>query len=210
MGSWRRGAGWPDRLARPWGQRQGPARPGEPLQCAGLPSSSLRVPGQGMSCSRRSLPGARGQGGSGGVSPLLLPTSSPPRCEPEPPPPRPPLTHAAPGLAGRRVWDRVRGWGARRAAGEPAPPGGRAVSGRASERALPAAAGRRLSSCTPGAPARRRRPLAKAMGCGPVGGGPLFRSLPAGVPVGQRRGIPSLPLGLNPPPSVHSLFCWSC
>lgn len=106
----------------PGGRR---APPSTGSRCAAIPPSSLCVPGQGMSCSRRSLPGARGQGGPGGVS-RILPTSSPPRCEPEPPP-RPPLTHAAPGLAGRRVWDRVRGWGAWQAAGEPVPPGGRAL-----------------------------------------------------------------------------------
>lgn len=67
-----------------------------------------------MSCSRRrSLPGARGQGGLGGVlasSPHLLPA----QVRAEPPPPRPPLTHAAPGLARRGVWDGVRGWESRR------------------------------------------------------------------------------------------------
>lgn len=80
MGSWsRRGrGGLIGSPACPWGQREGPAQLGVPLTLL-LPGPPLpsRVPGQGMSCSRRSLPGARGQGGLGGVLP-----SSPPHLLP--------------------------------------------------------------------------------------------------------------------------------
>lgn len=80
MGSWsRRGrGGLIGSPACPWGQREGPAQLGVPLTLL-LPGPPLpsRVPGQGMSCSRRSLLGARGQGGLGGVLP-----SSPPHLLP--------------------------------------------------------------------------------------------------------------------------------
>lgn len=108
-----KGAGWPDWLARPWGQREGP-RPAR--GAARLRSPPLHSPpaSPGRECLVPAAPslGPEGRAGRAASYPLLLlPTSSPPRCEPEPPPPLPPLTHAAPGLAGRWAWDRVRGWG---------------------------------------------------------------------------------------------------
>lgn len=102
----KKGAGWLDWLAFPWGQREGPrpARGAALLFSSALPSPPASP---GRECLVPATP-SRGQraGRAGLLSyPLLLPTSSPPRCKP-----LPPLTHAAPGLAQRGVWDRVRGW----------------------------------------------------------------------------------------------------
>lgn len=127
-----KGAGWPDWLARPWGQREGPrpARGAAPLSSPPLPS---RVPGQGMSCSRRSLPGARGQGGPGGV----LPSSPPPYLLPAQVRAGAAATAAAPDSRRPRAGGALgvgpgEGLGgALRRAGKPAPSGGRALRGRA-------------------------------------------------------------------------------
>lgn len=121
-------------------------------------------------------PGPEGRAGRAVSYPLLLPTSSPPRCEP-PPPLLPPLTHAAPGLARCWVWDPVRGWrGAWRRTGWPAPSGGCALRGRA-----PLAATAREPPSPPPPPQRvSRAPLPRPgrgtarpppgkVGCGPVG-----------------------------------------
>lgn len=114
-----KGAGWPDWLACPWGQREGPrpargaARPSPPWPSPSPPAS----PGRECLVPAAPSPGPEGRAGWAASYPLLLPTSSPPRCEPEPPPPLPPLTHAAPGLARHRVWDGVRGWGCRAESG---------------------------------------------------------------------------------------------
>lgn len=106
----KKGAGWPDWLARPWGQREGP-RPARGAAQLHSPPSPSPPASPGRECLVPAAPSLGPEGRAGrAVSYPLLPTSSPPRCEPEPPP-LPPLTHAAPGLAGRRVWDRVRGWG---------------------------------------------------------------------------------------------------
>lgn len=205
MGSWRRGRGGLIGSPAPGGSGRGPAQLGEQLRAP--PHPSPRVPGQGMSCSRRSLPGARGQGGPGGRLTLLSssPTSSPPRCEPEPPPlpppppPLPPLTHAAPGLAGRWVWDGVRGWG------EP-------CGERASRRPLAA---------VPCAGERPRRPPARILLRRPPTRAKqwLPGKWPADLWWGESRFPPSSLSGVEdscPPslrsestPSVHSLFCWS-
>ncbi|XP_036090742.1 hapless 2-like [Rousettus aegyptiacus] len=155
-----KGAGWPDWLACPWGQREGP-RParGAARSAVLLPGPPLpsRVPRQGMSCSRRSLPGARGQGGLGGVLASSSPHLLPAQVRAEPPPPLPPLTHAAPGLARRGAWDGVRGWGSRRhLAAVPrahGAPGGRWAPSRFT--APPPACGPPCRGCGGGALARR-------------------------------------------------------
>lgn len=153
-------------MARPPLGAAGGARPARgAARWFSSPALPSRVPGQGMSCSRRSLPGARGQGGPGGV----LPSSPPPHLLPAqvqagaaaPPPPLPPLTHAAPGLARCRVWDRVRGWG--EPCGERASRRHLAVVPGAGERPRRPLPANRLRSPPP-SPAGERRPLAKAMG----------------------------------------------
>lgn len=206
-----KGAGWPDWLARPWGQREGPrpARGAARLRSPLLPSPPASP---GRECLVPAAPslGPEGRAGRAASYPLLLlPTSSPPRCEPEPPPPLPPLTHAAPGLAGRWAWDRVRGWG------EP-------CGERASRRPLVA---------VPCAGERPRRPLTgNRLGspypCHRGVGAYLLACLAAGkvacAPAGERapshflacraRGAPcpAPSLRIESTPSVHSLFCWSC
>lgn len=175
MGSWRRGRGGLIGSPAPGGSGRAPPSQGSRCRFSS-PALPSRVPGQGMSCSRRSLPGARGQGGPGGVLP-----SSPPHLLPAqvraPPPPLPPLTHAAPGLARCWVWDRVRGWGgAWRRTGRPAPSGGCALRGRAPlaatarEPPSPPPPPQRLSRAPLPRPGRRTaRPPPGKVGCGPVG-----------------------------------------
>lgn len=101
-----KGAGWLDWLAFPWGQREGPrpARGAALLFSSALPSPPAS-PGRECLVPATPSPGPEGRAGRAASYPLLLPTFSPPRCKP-----LPPLTHAAPGLARRGVWDRVRGW----------------------------------------------------------------------------------------------------
>lgn len=156
---------------------------GGPRPARGAAAGSPPLPSPPASPGRECLvpaapsPGPEGRAGRAVSYPLLLlPTSSPPRCEP-PPPPLPPLTHAAPGLARCRVWDPVRGWGgAWRRTGHPAPSGGCALRGRA-----PLAATAREPSSPPPPPQRvSRAPLPRPgrgtarpppgkVGCGPVG-----------------------------------------
>lgn len=90
------GAGWPDRLACPWGQREGPAQPGVLLGGSARPSPPLPRPRAG-NVLFPPLPPRGQRAGRAGLCPTL--SSSPPRCGP-----LPPLTHAAPGLARRWVW----------------------------------------------------------------------------------------------------------
>lgn len=126
MGSWRRrGRGGLIGSPAPGGSGTGPAQLGEQLRSALRPWPPLPRP-QAGNVLFPPLPPRGQRAGRAGWRPTLF--SSPPRCEPEPPPPLPPLTHAAPGLARRRVWDGVRGWGA---LGGRAPSGGRALLGRA-------------------------------------------------------------------------------
>lgn len=132
-------------------------------------------------------PGPEGRAGRAVSYPLLLPTSSPPRCEP-----LPPLTHAAPGLARRWVWAGVRGWGSL------------AESGRAgaiwrpcpSRRAPPAATSLpHLNRPRPAGPLARQ---GESFLPGPPGKwavelwgrGPVPRTLPAGLPSGRREEYP--------------------
>lgn len=167
----------PDWLARPWGQRAGPAQLGSAAPSpASLPS---RVPGQGMSCSRRSLPGARGQGGPGGVVPSpshLLPAQVRAGA----------ATAAAPDSRRPRAGG-TQGVGPGEGLGEP----------RQRWRHLAAVpcAGRGPGSVAPQLVSVR--PLAKAPRSqlvGPLGrwaavlweGHPFPRPLPAGLPSGQR------------------------
>lgn len=208
MGSWRRRGrgGLIGSPARPWGQREGPrpargaARPSSPGLSPPLPS---RVPGQGMSCSRRSLPGARGQGGLGCVlpsSPHLLP----PRCEPAA------TTAAAPDSRRPRA-GAAQGVGQGEGLGVP-------CGERASWRHLVA---------VPRAGERPQWPLGfvtstTQLGCWPpcqggrwesglrsCGEGVLSPELPQPGSLQIREHNPLPLLGSNPPPSVHSLFCWS-
>lgn len=147
-------------------------------------------------------PGPEGRAGRAVSYPLLLlPTSSPPRCEPPPPPLLPPLTHAAPGLARCWVWDRVRGWrGAWRRTGWPAPSGGCALRVRAPlaatarEPPSPPPPPQRVSCAPLPRPGRGTAPRApRESGLRPCGKGvlPLDPCLP-GLPVGVGRVIPSL------------------
>lgn len=151
-----------------------------------LPS---RVPGQGMSCSRRSLPGARGQGGPGCVLP-----SAPPRLLPAQvraaaaPDSRRPRAGAALGVG-------------RRGAGEP---GG--------ERAR-----RRHLAAAPLAGGRPLRPLGRRHLHPRLGSrSPSWRPAESPLGPGSGEGVhvpePGQPgsAEVAPPSSVHSLFCWSC
>lgn len=150
-----------------------------------LPS---RVPGQGMSCSRRSLPGARGQGGPGCVLP-----SAPPRLLPAQvraaaaPDSRRPRAGAALGVG-------------RRGAGEP---GG--------ERAR-----RRHLAAAPLAGGRPQRPLGRRHHPRLGSRSPSWRPAESPLGPGSGEGVhvpePGQPgsAEVAPPSSVHSLFCWSC
>lgn len=89
------------RLARlPLGAAGGPrpARGAAPPFRSVLPSPPAS-PGRECLVPAAPSPGPEGRAGRAVSYPLLLPASSPPRCGP-----RPPLTHAAPGLARRWVW----------------------------------------------------------------------------------------------------------
>lgn len=107
----RRGQGGLIGSPAPGGSGEGPrpARGAAPFHSPPCPSLPAAL-GRECLVPAAPSPGPEGRAGRAASYPLLLPISSPPRCEPEPPPPLPPLTHAAPGLAQRRVWDRVRGW----------------------------------------------------------------------------------------------------
>ena len=74
-----KGAGWPDWLARPWGQREGPAQPGEPLPVL-LPGPPLPRPRAG-NVLFPPLPPRGQRAGRAGRCPTLFSSS--------PPPPRP-------------------------------------------------------------------------------------------------------------------------
>lgn len=209
----KKGAGWPDWLARPWGQREGPrpARGAAQLHSPPFPSPPASP---GRECLVPAAPslGPEGRAGRAASYPLLLPTSSPPRCELEPPPPLPPLTHAAPGLAGRRVWDGVRGWGGSlRGTGELAPPGGRALRGRAppaaassglSSRILTTLAGERAPPCQGAALATSCLAVGK-VGCGPVEKGSLSHILASRASQWAENNPLTLLLGLNPPTPLY-------
>lgn len=192
-----KGAGWPDWLACPWGQREGPrpargaARPSPPWPSPSPP----RVPGQGMSCSRRSLPGARGQGGLGGVLP-----SSPPHLFPAQVRAGAATTAAAPDSRRPRA-GAAQGVGRGEGLGVP-------CGERASRRHLVAMprAGERprrpLGLCHLNHPAEELGPLAKEgtqilgaagkAGCGAVGKGPFSQSSASQAPFRSGRIIPSL------------------
>lgn len=156
----RRGQGGLIGSPAPGGSGEGPrpARGAAPFHSPPCPSLPAAL-GRECLVPAAPSPGPEGRAGRAASYPLLLPISSPPRCEPEPPPPLPPLTHAAPGLAQRRVWDRVRGWkslvesGRAGAIWRPCPERASAPP-RLLERAV-------FSSATP---AGERRPLAKAVG----------------------------------------------
>lgn len=200
-------------LARPWGQREGP-RPARGAASLGSPPRPSPPASAGREClvPAAPSPGPEGRAGRAASYPLLLPTSSPPRCEPEPPPPLPPLTHAAPGLARRRVWDRVRGWGSLAENGRagaiwrPCParasaPGGHLqragftrLNRPAGERAAPPSQGSgQITSCL----------AAGRVGCGPEGKGSFSQTLASRASCWVRENNPlTLPLGLNLP-----LFC---
>lgn len=208
-----KGAGWPDWLACPWGQREGPrpargaARPSPPRPSPSPPASP------GRECLVPAAPslGPEGRAGWAASYPLLLPTSSPPRCEPEPPPPLPPLTHAAPGLARHRVWDGVRGWGCRAESGRagaiwwPCPARASAPRGHL-------AFVTSITQLKSWAPLPRRAhnswgPLGS--GLRSCGKGTLFPALcqPGTIRIGENNPLPLLRSNL--PLSVHSLFSWS-
>lgn len=190
MGSWRsRGRGGPIGSPAPGGSGRAPPSQGCCSAVLLSPPLPSRVPGQGMSCSRRSLPGARGQGGPGCVLP-----SAPPRLLPAQvraaaaPDSRRPRAGAALGVG-------------RRGAGEP---GG--------ERAR-----RRHLAAAPLAGGRPQRPLGRRHLHPRLGSrSPSWR--PAERPLGPGAGKESMSpnrasqalLRSHPPSSVHSLFCWSC
>lgn len=123
-----KGAGWPEWLARPWGQREGPAPLGSPPR----PCPPLPRPRAGNVL----FPPLPPRGQRAGRAGWLLPSSPPPAQVRAGAAAGPPLTHAAPGLARRGLGDGVRGCGpAERAGGRPlaAAPGtrGRAAAERA-------------------------------------------------------------------------------
>lgn len=185
--------------ARPRGQREGPrpargaagppARPSPPR-----PSPPLPRPRAGNVLFPPLPPRGQRAGRAGRRPPFPPPhLLSPPRCEPEPPPPPlPPLTHAAPGLARRRVWDRVRGWGCRAESGPagapwwPCPARAGAPGGHL---ALVTPAARAQSSWGRRSGGQRGRRRANAVRQAPLG------RLGAKGPLPRRRP--------RPPPSVH-------
>lgn len=156
MGSWRRGRGGLIGSPAPGGSGRGPAQLRELLLVL-LPSPPLLSRWAG-NVLFPPLPPRGQRAGRAGRWPTLF-SSSPPRCKPEPPTLLQPLTHAAPGLARCRVWDRVRGWG--QPCGERASRRHLAAVPCAGERPWrPLPASRLLSTST--TPAGERRPLAKA------------------------------------------------
>lgn len=96
------GAGWPERLARPWGQREGPA----PLGSPPCPCPPLPRPRAGNVL----FPPLPPRGQRAGRAGWLLPCSPPAQVRAAAAA-GPPLTHAAPGLARRGLGDGVRGGG---------------------------------------------------------------------------------------------------
>lgn len=96
------GAGWPERLARPWGQREGPA----PLGSPPCPCPPLPRPRAGNVL----FPPLPPRGQRAGRAGWLLPCSPPSQVRAAAAA-GPPLTHAAPGLARRGLGDGVRGGG---------------------------------------------------------------------------------------------------
>lgn len=175
MGSWRRGRGGLIGSPAPGGSGRAPPSQGSRCRFSSPPLPS-RVPGQGMSCSRRSLPGARGQGGPGGVLP-----SSPPHLLPAQV--RAATTAAAAPDSRRPRAGAVLGvgpgeglGGAWRRTGRPAPSGGCALRGRAPlaatarEPPSPPPPTQRLSRAPLPRPGRRTAgPPPGKVGCGPVG-----------------------------------------
>lgn len=159
MGSWRRGAGWPDLLARPWGQ-EGPAQPREPL-CS-FPSLLPLRPRAGNVLFPPLPPRGQRAGRAGWRLPCfphLLPaqvragaaTAAAPdsRC---------PRAGGAQGVGPGEGLGSLAGSGRAGATWRPSP-------APVSERPLDA-------SCLPahpGAAARGLAPLSKVVGCGPVG-----------------------------------------
>lgn len=119
-----KGAGWPDWLACPWGQREGP-RPARgaarSLGCSPpRPSPPLPSPQAGNVLFPPLPPRGQRAGRAGRCPPLLLP----------PPPPRPGASRAATTAAApdsrRPRAGAARGVGRGEGLGKPAPPGGRA------------------------------------------------------------------------------------
>nr|XP_020768034.1 cuticlin-2-like [Odocoileus virginianus texanus] len=177
MGSWRRGRGGLIGSPAPGGSGRAPPSQGSRCRFSS-PALPSRVPGQGMSCSRRSLPGARGQGGPGGV----LPSSPPPHLLPAQvraaattaaaPDSRRPRAGAVQGVGPGE------GLGGSLAENEPAGAIWRLCPARAS---APGGHCQGAVFSTSTAPAGEPRPLAKAgsrncsppppgeVGCGPVG-----------------------------------------
>lgn len=197
MGSWRRrGRGGLIGSPAPGGSGRGPALLGEPLRSTPLPSLSLpsRGPGQGMSCSRRSLPEARGQGGPGGV----LPSSPPPHLLPAQVRARAAATAAAPDSRRPRA-GAGHGVGQSEGLGEPCgerasrrhlaamPCAGerpRRPLGASCLRALSHPAGERAPPCQ-GSGQVTSRSAAGKVGRGPVGKRSFPGSLPAGFLLGR-------------------------
>lgn len=181
-----KGAGWPDWLACPWGQREGP-RPARgaarSLGCSPpRPSPPLPSPQAGNVLFPPLPPRGQRAGRAGRCPRLLLP----------PPPPRPGASRAATTAAApdsrRPRAGAARGVGRGEGLGEPAPPGGRAPRARRPRRPLGPVPLHRPA-------AGLRAPLPRLRGRGACQPGSLW----------VRAGRGEEP----PPPSVHSLLCWS-
>lgn len=200
MGSWRRGRGGLIGSPAPGGSGRAPPSQGSRCRFSS-PALPSRVPGQGMSCSRRSLPGARGQGGPGGV----LPSSPPPHLLPAQvraatttaaaPDSRRPRAGAVlgvgpgEGLAGSLAENGLAGAIWRLCPARASAPGGHCQGAAFSTSTTPAGEPRPLAK----AGARNCSPTPRESGLRPCGKGvlPSDPCLP-GLPVGVGRVIPSL------------------